>query len=89
MVGFYQNVRLLTRSVESERICTELTDPLQLPVDEVEAVKVLQPMCDIYQLRKPVSYRCRRGYMGTHKLDSVNFWVSPDEVVDSAVIHPF
>jgi hypothetical protein len=43
-------------SVESEGTYTALTDPLQLPVDEVEAVKVFQPMCDIYQLRKPVRY---------------------------------
>ena len=57
MVFLDENVCLLTRvSGKPEKIRIELTDPLQVPMDEVEAVEILKPLCDVYQLQKPVNY---------------------------------
>jgi len=90
MVIFDQDISLFARvSGQSGRIWTKSTDPLQVSVDEVEVMKVLQPMGDIYQLWEPVSCRSTRESMVTHELDPVYFWVLLDEVVDVTVTHPF
>ena len=90
MVFLDENVCLLTRvSGKPEKIRIELTDPLQVPVGEVEAVEILQPLCDVYQLQKPVSYRSAGKHKTTHELGPIHICVLPDEVVDVTVIHPF
>ena len=90
MILFDKDIRLFTRvSMQSRRILIELTDPLQVPMDEVEAVKILQSMCDIYQLRERISCRATGRCMLTHELDSVHFCVLLNEFVDVAVDHPF
>ena len=58
-------------------------------MNEVEAVKILQSMCDIHQLWKPVSHRSTRKRMATHEFDSIYIRVFLDEGVDVTVIHPF
>ena len=56
---------------------------------EVEAVEILQPLCDIYQLQEPVSYRPAGKYKTTYELGPIHICVLPDIVIDVAIIHPF
>ena len=64
------------------------TDPFQVSMSEVEAMKILQPMCNIYQLWKPViSIHVDTG-VKAHKLDSIHVPVVPDELVDVTITHP-
>ena len=68
---------------------TELTHPFQIPVGDVQAMKILQSSCGIYQLWKSVIPALVDANVGTYKLDSIRFFMVLDEIVDIAVIHPF
>ena len=65
-----------------------LTDSLQIPVDEAEAMKILQPVRGIHQLRKTVIPVSVDMGVVTHELDSIHFSTVPDELVDVTIIHP-
>jgi len=58
-------------------------------MDDAEAMKILHPMCDIYQLWKPVTPVSTDTYVIAYELDSIHFSVVLDEFVDVTVIHPF
>jgi len=76
-------------SMDGWGVRTESTHSLQVPVDDIEAVKILQPTRDVYQLWKSVMPAIADTYEVTHKFDSIHFSVVLDEIVDIAVIHPF
>ena len=65
-----------------------LTDTLQIPVDEVEAMKILQPVRNIHQLRRTVIPGSVEMNVVTHELDSIHLSVVLDELVDVTIIHP-
>ena len=83
-----QDIRLDDRVNGGCGIGTELTHPLQVPMGDIQAVKVLQPSRSIYQLWRPVILVLNVD-METYKLDSIHFPVVLDEIVDITVIHPF
>jgi len=92
MVIFDQDICLFTWvSGRSERTRTGVTDPLQVPVDEIEAVEILESMRDVYQLRKPSRLLTdpQGDYVATHELDTIYIFAPPNEAVDVAIIHPF
>ena len=66
----------------------ELTDSLQVPVDDVEAVKILQPVPNIHQLRRTVRPVSVEMIVVTHELDPIHFSVVLDELFYVTVTHP-
>ena len=57
-------------------------------MDDVKAMKILQPVRDIHQLRKTVRPVSVEMDVVTHELDPINFYVVLDELVDVTIIHP-
>ena len=76
-------------STGNRRIGSNLTDPLEVSVGEVETMQILEPKRDIYQLLKPVTPVSENTDMITHKLDSVHIFPVLDKTVDVPIIHPF
>ena len=60
MVFFYQDIRLVNQvSGRSEEVVTKLTNPLKISMDDTVPVQILQSVCNINQLSKPVTQTLR------------------------------
>ena len=57
-------------------------------MDDVESMKILQPVPNIHQLRKTVIPVSVEMNVVTHELDSIHLSVVLNELVDISIIHP-